>query len=69
MTRWRVDFSHGYVSFDEADKEKAYEIFETDPNAIRLRKCEDIFDEGIVVAGAFLYEDISTVFSGSLCPN
>lgn len=47
---WRVDFRSGYAIF--ADEESAREVYD-DPQweAIRLRECENIFDEGWVVDG------------------
>jgi hypothetical protein len=69
MTRWTVDFSHGYVSFDDEEKEKAFELYREDSSAIRIRKCRDIFDEGEVVEGMFVVEDISSVASGSFYAN
>lgn len=54
--RYRVDFENGgYASYDQCDKEKAWEIYHE--RGIRIRQCGDIFDDGIVVAGAALFED------------
>lgn len=47
--RWRVDTLFGWASFDEADWEKARQMY--DESGIRLRRCEDLGDEGVVVAG------------------
>lgn len=61
MIRYRVDFIHGYASFSEKEKHKAYEIYnDKSYNALRIRKCDDIFDEGVVVVGSPVYEDRTT---------
>ena len=61
--RWRVDFKHGHASFSEDDYEKAKAMYD-DPawEAIRLRKCENIFDDGFVVEGMPLYKDLTEKF-------
>lgn len=47
--RWRVDTRCGYASFDEAEEERARALYEDE--GIRLRRCDNIFDEGVVVEG------------------
>jgi hypothetical protein len=55
--RYRVDLESGYVSYDSKDYEKALQLY--NERGIRLRQCKDIFDEGIVIMGSPIYEDIS----------
>lgn len=47
--RIRVDTRFGYVSYDQKDVEKAYELYRE--QGIRIRFCKDIHDEGEVVDG------------------
>jgi hypothetical protein len=47
--RYRVDTPYGYVSFDETDRDKAYELYELE--GLRLVACLDIHDPGIVIEG------------------
>lgn len=59
--RWKVDLKYGYASFNESDKEKAWDLFHDE--GIRIRKCKDIMDdEGIVVEGLPIYEDRTIPF-------
>lgn len=55
--RWRVDTKFGYISFAECDERKAFVYYQE--SGIRLRRCKDIFDEGVVVAGQPIIEDCS----------
>jgi hypothetical protein len=48
--RYRVDFPYrSWISFDERDAEKAIELYKS--NGVRLRMCDDLHDEGTVIAG------------------
>jgi len=57
--RYRVDFENGsgYASYDESEYAKALELYKE--RGIRLRKCRDIHDEGIVIEGAPIYKDVT----------
>ena len=61
--RFRVDLKYGYVSFDEKDIEKAWELYRE--FGVRMRKCVDISDEGQVIAGLPIVEDLTGASSGS----
>lgn len=61
--RYRVDTEYGYISFDESDKKKAYDYYEdASNNAVRILKCEDIFDRGTVLNGAPLISDLTVQY-------
>lgn len=57
--RYRVDFENdsGYISLAEHEYSKAVELFKE--RGVRLRKCKDIHDEGIVIMGAPIVEDLT----------
>lgn len=55
--RYRVDFEHGWASYDEKDEDKARDLYKD--RGIRLRICTDLHDEGTVIDGIPLYEDLS----------
>lgn len=56
--RYRVDFEYGgYASYDESEYERALKLFQE--QGVRLRRCRDIHDEGIVIAGPPIIEDIT----------
>lgn len=57
--RYRVDFKNGsgYISLDGSEYQKALSLYEE--RGIRLRQCKDIHDEGIVILGAPIYEDLT----------
>jgi hypothetical protein len=55
--RWRVDFEYGYISLDISEKEKAWELYRE--RGIRIRRCRDLFDDGVVVAGKPLVVDLT----------
>lgn len=60
--RYRVDYRNGsYVSYDEKDSKKAFEILKEDDQAIRIRLCKDIHDEGTVLSGAPIYIDLTSI--------
>lgn len=58
--RYRVDFKNGagYASYDESDYMKALEMYAE--RGVRLRRCRDIHDEGIVIMGEPLVEDLTS---------
>lgn len=47
--RFRVDTRYSSVSYDEKDEALAWALYEAEGHRIVL--CEDLFDEGIVLAG------------------
>jgi hypothetical protein len=55
--RLRVDLERGYVSYDESQSEKAWELFRE--RGIRIRKCKDVFDDGVVIEGKPIVVDMS----------
>ena len=55
--RYRVDFDSGYASYDESEYHKALELYAD--RGIRLRRCKDIYDEGIVIMGEPIVEDLT----------
>lgn len=56
--RYRVDLEHGgYISYDVGDYNKALEVYREE--GIRIRQCEDIHDEGIVIEGEPIYVDLT----------
>lgn len=55
--RYRVDLEYGYISYDESEYETALATFKE--RGIRIRKCEDIFDDGTVIEGKPIYLDLS----------
>jgi hypothetical protein len=57
MGRWRVDTEYSSVSFDDSEEEKAWYFYRI--HGIRMVKCSDLFDEGVVVAGAPIVKDLS----------
>jgi len=63
--RWRVDTGYGgYISFDEKDERKAWDLFrelysDPDRDSVRIRRCCDVFDEGVVVEGDIMVEDLT----------
>ncbi len=58
MARIRIDFRHGgYVSYDESERERAEEVYEQ--SGFRMRVCRDIHDEGVVVRGPAVFEDMT----------
>ena len=55
--RWRIDTKYGgYVSLDVSQEDKAWELYYQ--MGVRLRKCDNIHDEGIVIAGLPLFLDL-----------
>lgn len=58
--RYRVDFQYGYISFDESDSERAFELFRD--GGIRIRRCADIFDDGVVIDGSPIVKDLTDVY-------
>ncbi len=47
--RYRVDLNYGYASYDETEKEKAFDLY--DREGVRLLECDDLFDDdGFVIA-------------------
>jgi len=58
VSRYRIDTLYGYISI--TDEKLAWEIYK-DPtyNAIRIRKCKDIYDEGIILDGKPIIEDFT----------
>ena len=61
--RWRVDFQYGsYISLAYEEKEKAYQLY-NEQGGIRLRLCRDIFDEGDLVEGPPIIQDLSQPLS------
>lgn len=59
--RLRVDFEHGgYASFAEEEQERAWEAYRSIPGALRIRRCESIFDEGIVLDGSPIVVDLES---------
>ena len=57
MARYKIDLEYGYVSYDEKDYDKAMELYKSE--GIRLRKCSDLFDEGVVIAGKPIIQDLT----------
>ena len=57
IIRYRVDFENGYASYDSSEYYKALKLYEE--RGIRLRECKDLFDEGVVIMGAPIFEDLS----------
>jgi len=55
--RYRVDFEGGYASFDEKQKGKAERLYKQ--CGIRMRLCEDLYDEGIVIKGRPIVLDLT----------
>lgn len=57
--RYRVDFStgSGYISLDESEYDRAVELFKE--RGLRLRRCKDIHDEGVVIMGSPIFEDLT----------
>lgn len=55
--RYRVDFEHGYASYDEKDKDRAFEIYRE--MGIRIRLCKDIHDEGTPIEGRPIFVDLT----------
>lgn len=56
--RYRVDFKFGgYISLDESEYDKALSLYKE--QGIRLRYCNDVFDEGIVIEGPPVYVDLT----------
>lgn len=56
--RYRVDLEgSGYISYDESDRDKAYEIYHE--RGVRIRLCSDIYDEGTVIEGEPVFCDLS----------
>lgn len=55
--RFRVDMKYGYASFSTDDAEKAYALYEQE--GIRIRLCKNIFDEGDVIEGLPIVQDLS----------
>lgn len=53
--RFRVDTRYGWISFDEKDEAKAREYYASG-DALRLRLCADLHDEGTVIEGLPLME-------------
>lgn len=54
--RYKVETKYGYASFDEKDKHKAMQLFEQE--GVRLFKCKDIHDEGLLLQGPPVIEDL-----------
>lgn len=63
--RYRVDFANdsGYISLDGSEFEKAVELYKE--RGIRLRQCKDIHDEGVVIMGAPIFEDLTKDFNAN----
>lgn len=59
MSRFRVDTKYWSASFDESEKDKAWEFYRSEEKAIRIVLCEDIFDEGVVLDGAPIVQDFT----------
>lgn len=57
--RYRVDFDNGsgYASYDASEYDRAYALYKE--RGIRLRQCKDIHDEGVVIEGSPILEDIT----------
>jgi hypothetical protein len=56
--RYRVDLEYGgYVSYAEENYDKALQLYEE--RGIRLRECKNIFDEGHVLFGEMIVEDLT----------
>ncbi len=64
--RYRVDFGieqdgevveTGYASYDESEYDKALSLYQE--RGVRLRRCKDIHDEGVVIEGAPILEDLT----------
>ena len=65
--RYRVDFGMkqedgslvetGYASYDESEYARALKLYQD--RGIRLRRCKDIHDEGVVIEGAPIVEDLT----------
>jgi len=65
--KWRVDMGFdSYAIFDERDREKAFELYEElsqdeGRKNVRLRLCGGFYDDGIVMIGSPIVEDLSDV--------
>ena len=55
--RYRVDLEYGYISFDATEYPKALELYRRE--GVRIRQCKDIHDEGIVIEGEPIFEDLT----------
>lgn len=56
--RYRVDFEHGgYASYDASEYERAVQLYRE--QGVRLRQCKDIYDEGTVIEGPPILEDMT----------
>lgn len=54
--RYRVDLKGGgYISYDQSDEKKAWKIYEE--RGIRILRCDDIFDDGVVIDGMMIVND------------
>jgi hypothetical protein len=67
--RWRVDTGIGdsYVSYSDDEKQKAWDLYEeltttTSRKGVRIRKCRDIFDDGLVIKGPPIIRDLTEKF-------
>lgn len=54
--RWRVDFEFGYASY--SDEARARDVYR-EQGGVRLRRCRDIHDEGVVVEGPPIVVDLT----------
>ncbi len=59
MRRLRVDLKWSTVSFAEVEEQKAWDLY-YEEDGIRIVLCEDIFDEGTVLAGAPIVHDLTS---------
>ena len=55
--RYRVDFTGGYISYDESEYDQALATYEE--RGIRMLECDDIFDDGRLVKGQPVVVDYS----------
>jgi hypothetical protein len=55
--RYQVDLPYGSASYDERDTDRAWDLFQEE--GIRIRRCRDIFDEGTVIAGSPIVQDLT----------
>lgn len=60
--KYRVDFEYGYAIFDETQAETALQTYRdarAAGQAVRLRLCNGFGDEGVVIAGRPIFEDLT----------
>lgn len=56
--RYKVELRYGSASFDESQKDRALELYAQE--GLRLRLCQDLHDEGVVVSGPPATVDLGT---------